>query len=216
MEAACLAQYGRAHYYGHFADREFEQATDYLRQARDLQQAIDDKRDLSESVLFLGLIQQFSGNRDVAMRSFQEAYELAEGYPLEQSYAILHIGMLELHAEQWQSALENITESLYLRELVGFKQGLPFPHIFAGDALAALSNVEAAHEHYEQALALAREINNQRALLFATLSLGIMYHDVEDTARARPFLLDAKQLAETMGHERGIEMAEERLASLPD
>ncbi|MCI0709542.1 MAG: tetratricopeptide repeat protein [Chloroflexi bacterium] len=214
LEATCLTQYGRAHYYHHFDARQFEKAIDYLEQSSRIQRSIEDWRGLSESLLFLGLIQQFSGNRDKAIRLFQEAYDVAGGFALEQSYAVLHIGMLEYQAEQWQSSLAKIKEALRLRESVGFKQGLPFPHITAGDSLAGLRDYESARAHYEQAQTLAKETNNERALMFATLSLGIMYHDLRDFAQARPYLLDARALAEALGHKRGLALADEKLVSL--
>lgn len=214
LQGDCLTQYGRAYYYHHFEARDFTQATAYLEQARELQLAITDQRGLSESTLFLGLIQQFSDNKLDAIRLYEEAYEVGTGHALEQSYAILHLGILEQHKEQWQSSLEKLEKSLHLRQSVGFKVGLPFPHIFIGDSLVELGQHETAHAHYEQARTIAQEVTNQRALLFATLSLGIMYYDQQNSELAKPYLLEAKEIAATMGHSRGVQMAEERLDSL--
>ncbi|HKJ27851.1 MAG TPA: tetratricopeptide repeat protein [Anaerolineales bacterium] len=215
LQAACWTQYGRAHYYVGFEEREFDQAVHYLQTASQIQEQIQDDRGLSESSLFLGLIEQFSGNREKAIKLFNKAYGVGMKHPVEKSYAALHIGLLEQQDEQWAASLERFQEAINLRQSVNFMIALPMPYIFAGDSLAELGQTASAHAHYEKAIQFGQEVDHQRAILFAKLSLGILYHDVGDYQRARPYLVEASSLAQKMGHISAQEMAEERISTIP-
>lgn len=215
FHAELIYLFGVAHYYDQLSKQpaNFSQANEYLIEARAIFTKINDTRHLSMTLLFLGLIQQFTDNAPEAMELFIEGNQLAEqnNHLFEQSYTTRHIGMLENAAGNLETAHKYLWQSLDLRLKVGFKNGLPFSYIALGDVLGKQNSFEDAKTHYTQAIELANSMNQRRPLLFATLSMGILHLEQGNNLQAKVHLQTAELLANEIEHAGALALIKTKL-----
>lgn len=145
------------------------------------------------------------GDQNRARDYFAEADDLAAGFPLEKSYALRHLAFVQRVDGDYTSAIDNLSESLKLREQIGYAVYVPFSHISLGDTYAMLDNAaEDAAAQYEQGLQTAQQIGNRRAIMLAHYGLGILHKD-------RYQLNIALGIAQDIGHAGVIQAVQNAL-----
>lgn len=144
--------------------QEPEKEMDFFKRGLDLRKEHGSSSQVAESVFHIGLVHDVIRQEyDKALPYHQEAYKLATETDdkLIMSYAIRHIGFTKLAVEDLAGAKQDFTESLELRESIGFKPGIAF-------SLATLARVELMENNNKQALAYLKKARKLLSSLGAT------------------------------------------------
>ncbi|WP_207512915.1 ATP-binding protein [Longitalea luteola] len=79
-----------------------------------------------------------------------------------------------------------------------WKKGIAAFHISLGNLLSNTGSYRPAIEHYQQALAVNKEINNKKGMVSALLNIGGAYFDLRDYTKATDLYFQSLQLAEAI------------------
>jgi len=211
--ALCLV--GQAYYYNKLNTDEgdYKEISSYFQQAQELSEQLRDTRGLSEALFYNGLTYEQRGIFDKAHQYYTDALQFADLYnhKLEKSYALRHLAGLAQGQNDLDTALNYALASLSLREEIGFRRGLPFSHLLAGDIYQARKDPENALIHYQNAQALAEELGMKNALVFSLLAIGDNQLVQHDNVHAQANFQHAHTLAQELGIVHTIEEAAKRL-----
>ena len=138
----------------------------------------------------------------------QEAIRLCRDYP----DAAPNCLNLRLHSQEWIAWLEASNEAACLLEDKE-AQGRHLGNL--GNAYSALGQVERAIEHYDQALAIAREIGDRRGEGHFLGNLGNAYSALGQVERARDYLQQALVIFQEIKSPYA-DLARKQLAELQD
>lgn len=178
-------------------------------------QQLDDKesgaRHLANQGTALGQI----GNYTLAMRAFRKSYTFAKELahePMEYDLLLL-MAELERARKSPESAIGHLDEALILAQRHGSAGRALRVHLAYGQASWDLDEVETAIEHYEIALALAREVGDLTAQGHCLNTLGGLARANRDIRKASSMFEQALALSPT-AHSSGQRLA--LLAQLGD
>lgn len=206
---------GFAHYARRFTTGEGDYATarEHVRRALELRRELGDPRGEAEALYYLGILDERTGDVDHALERYRASYAIADRHDLalEKSYAGRHIAFVLQDRGELQEALTLFEESLALRERIGFRIYLPFSHIAVGDVQLELGRPEAALTSYEAACKLAAGMESARTETLCLLSRGDAHAALDHDSAADDDWRAALRRAKSLGWERGVELAEERL-----
>ena len=144
--------------------KEPEKEMDFFKHGLNLRRKHGSSSQVAESLFHIGLVHDVIRQEyDKALPYHEEAYKLATktDNKLIMSYAIRHIGFTKLAAEDVAGAQQAFTESLELRETIGFKPGIAF-------SLVTLARVELMEDNNKQALAHLKKARELLSSLGAT------------------------------------------------
>ena len=125
--------------------------------------------------------------------------------------------LAQIHRRQthnFDEALRLFTESLQLRETIGFKPFLPASYSSLGDVHFKTGAYEAAIEMYHKAVTMAKEIGFVRYQSSPLLSIGDIFLKLENTEKAKDYYLKALKSASENKYPAGIDAAIEKLSKL--
>ena len=101
-----------------------------------------------------------------------------------------------------------------MRKEIGIRPLLPFAHLALGDICAAQNDIALAASHYDQAQALADEMDLRTAMLFSLLAMGTLYQGQGMLPRAKTCFEHAFVIAEEIGAKHGMARASAGLDEL--
>jgi tetratricopeptide (TPR) repeat protein len=209
---------GLTHYYRKLRTGEgtFDTAAEYFQQALARREFINDRRGIAETLFHLGLIYQNTDAEFAAAEMYARSAEIAyqDGYKLELSYAVRHLGAIAKTKGDLDTARNYAEQSLALREEIGFAIFLPFSHIALGDVCAAQGDWEAAGAHFEQAHRMNADTQLHTQTIFALLALARVSENEGNHAQARRQLEEALGIARRIDDHPLIETVTERLSAL--
>ena len=115
---------------------------------------------------------------------------------------------LQADRSSMQEALEKFKVARALFRDADYPSGEGLSLVWIGDASLQLENrTQPARDHYNEALALARAIDDRRLEAEALLALGISYPNVVDQPRALEYFEQALTLFEAVDNRRGQAVA---------
>jgi tetratricopeptide (TPR) repeat protein len=184
-----------------------EPALSYFTQAYEHRVKLDDKRGVSESLFYLGLIYQiFEQDNEKAEGYFAQALQLAETYQfkLEKSYVVRHLGFIYEARKEFAQARQYLEQSLALREEIGFKIYFPFSHLALGDLAMSQNDLATAEQHYQKALELAEEMGLRVQIVHGLLALAQLCEKQGEATPARLYCEKAQALSNEIQFKYGI------------
>lgn len=185
---------------------DYEQALDWLKQARAVWESLPDPLGISRVVLELGWVFWIQGEYATARPLYQESLTLARqaGDQGITAGALSGLGMIAFMQGDFATAQTLYTESLRLKQLNDDKSGaaaalnnlgnIPF---MQGDHLDAL-------RLYEKSLNLTREIGDTYGVAIALLNMGNATVGLDHYDAARAFLEESIKLFRDLGSKWGI------------
>lgn len=154
VEADLALARGRILHAGFLQDHnENPQELALFERAAELYQMLGDVRGEGESLFWIGTFHQVvRHDHDAAVPALQRSYELATqaGDKLTLSYAVRHLGFVDMAIGARSMARERLEESVRLRREIGFAPG-----VAAG--LVALAHLAAEDQDRDEALALLEQ-----------------------------------------------------------
>jgi tetratricopeptide (TPR) repeat protein/TolB-like protein len=186
----------------HVALAEYEEARTNVDRALELREKLKVPNDIALSLVSLGDISTRLGEFDRAQRHYLRALELSRSGGQKRGIAVGSVGMATLLAEQgrYGAALEASTEALNifaaLKERTVGQANLLIVH---GTALSLSGRLDEARAPLDEALTLARELNNQSLIAQALNGQGETALFRGQAAAARALFEQAAQAASRAG-----------------
>ncbi len=187
------------------------QGTDYYQQAITLFRELGDQEGLTSSLATLTIrAPTYQTDMLVPASSLAEALQDAEdalriaraiGHRSAEAYALFQLGLCLGSQGEYGRALATTRQSLGIAEVIEHRQWLTAAHIVLGGIYSGLLAYQEAREHFEQALALAREVGSLFWIRMATgylASVTILLHDVKKAEKILHAVLSPDTPAETM------------------
>lgn len=137
-----------ASYLASDGSQESEQELDFFERGLDLRTKHGSSSHIAESTFHIGLVYDvIRQDYDKALPYHKEAYKLAQeaDNKMIMSYAIRHIGFTKMAADDLAGAKQAFSESLELRESIGFVPGIAF-------ALTTMARIEIMEKNNSEAL----------------------------------------------------------------
>ena len=216
--AHALDLIGQAYFYDNMSGSEidFDTPLSYFEQVLELREVLHDKRVISESLFYMGLIYDNKEQWEKAQELYTEALQVADkhGYKAEQSFPERHLGLIYLEQGNLDKARLYLAESLSLRESAGFKLYFPYSHIAVGNVCVAQNDFATALLHYQEAHKFAEELNLKIPIIMSLISLGDMYQLQKEYSQALEYFEKAHSVALESGIQRGIAEATARIEGI--
>lgn len=159
-----------------------------------------------------GLVYQRLNDKENAVAHFDQALALAKqnGDKLDESEALRHRGLFYFMAGQIDEAQQCGERSMTLRQEENSTVSLSSGHHVLGMLHAARGNAEAARLAYEDAIAMAEELDLKIPLLLALVALGDWQAQHQQMAAAQEAIHRAHTIAEAVGYPTYIQMTIEK------
>jgi len=161
VEADLFLARGRVRHAEYLAHREAEdprELTDFER-AAELYAALGDVRGEGEALFWLGTVHQVvRGDSATAQPYFERSYALAGqvGDRLTMSYAVRHLGFIDMDAGRLDDARAKLEESVALRRAVGFAPGVAAAILALAQLAHGRGDPDEARAHVDEAEAVAK------------------------------------------------------------
>ena len=185
--------------------------TDYYQQAITLFRELGDQEGLTSSLASLAIrAPTYQTDMLVPASSLAEALKDAEdalriareiGRRSAEAYALFQLGSCLGSQGEYGRALATTRQSLGIAEEIEHHQWQTAAHTVLGGIYSGLLAYPQAHEHFEQALALARQVGSlfwTRIAAGYLASVTILLHEVEEAEKMLSAVLSPDTPAETM------------------
>lgn len=215
--AAALTQLGKMLYYCNLntGGSDYTETRGYIRQALERYETLDDKHGIAQALFLLGLTHERQREEEQARGCYRQSLDIAREY--DDKWVIAettrHLAGLNLGKDN-DSSLRYATESLKRREEIGFKRALPSAHLLISRVHLEREELEAAWEHTQRALDLAKEMDLRSSLMSVLLTQGEIQQKQGNPEAARADFEKAATLAEELGLAYGIAAAKANLAQI--
>jgi tetratricopeptide (TPR) repeat protein len=155
----------------------------------------------SQAYFYRGLFFERRRQLESAEKWYILSHQLAKekNFPIEDSFAIRHLGFINLRRDKLDKAKELLEESLKLREDAGFKIGIPHSILSMGDIHILMKDFHKAMEYYKSGYDYAVKIGSKLAQTIGLTSIGRTYTRLERYEEAAQYLEDAIKLADQIG-----------------
>lgn len=187
--------------YAHQLKGDYALALDHLRDALTIAETIGYKQGIVKHALGLGSVYLDQGDIAAARLAYEKALQIAQGLGYVRGIinALIQVGNTYAtqgqlqEADQWYQRARGQAETAGLRDLVALvigKQAIILSH--RGDNQAAI-------HHYEQAIQLWRDLNNQTELARNLSNLGNIYLRLGEYEQARQRYEAGLELGQMLG-----------------
>ncbi len=179
---------------------------DWLEQARQAWQALDDRDGLGQTLVEIGTVWLHKGDHDQARNVLTEGLELARALNNKTTAALaLHgLGAQARSLCDYAAASALYEESLALNRELDDKRGMAEALVGLGNVARLQGNVERASTLFTESLAIQREIGDKRGTSVSLNSLGIVAHGRGESAKARALLEESLAIKREMGDKIGV------------
>ncbi len=175
------------------------QATKLTDEAIAILEEVDDSKYSSRAYFYRGLFFERRRELEPAEKWYKKSSQVGENHPIEKSFAVRHLGFIEMRRGKLERCRDLLEESLNLREVAGFKIGMPYSILSMGDINTLLKDLHKALEYYKSGYEYAVNIGNKLAQVIGLTSIGRTHTRLEEYEEAVPYLEDAMKLAEQIG-----------------
>jgi len=174
---------------------------------------LENTKYLSQAYFYRGLFFERRRQLEFAEKWYILSHQLAKdnNHPIEGSFAVRHLGFINMRRGKLEEARDLLTESLKLREDAGFKIGIPYSILSMGDINILLKDYHKAMEYYKSGYEYAVQINNKSAQLIGLVSIGRTFIRLEQRKEAVSYLEDGIKLAKEIGNESLLAVARKTL-----
>ncbi|MDN3666008.1 ATP-binding protein [Algibacter miyuki] len=169
-----------------FENQNYKDALTHLDQALKFAEKDDIKKSIGIIYIFKGQLELHKGKTENAIIALNKSIELQrlikDNANLGHSYSVL--GEVFLHKKDYKKALDYFISSKNLFSEEGLENKLTETLLLEGKAYILLNNYEKARTTLEQTLALSLKNNNKLLQSKASISLGKVYDQLNQQAKA--------------------------------
>jgi CHAT domain-containing protein len=165
---------------------ELDTPISYFNRAAEIREEIRHWQGLGSTLLILGEAYQYKGELDSAIYAFEKSYLSFEkaGNSARMAEGKLHSGTLLIRTGKYPPALDNLSTSLDLYQILGDTMMMGDVHTQFAIAYAYLGDYDSAIEHATRAFELYEGINEYWGLAGAYNHTGIVLQEVKRTEKA--------------------------------
>ncbi|MBP8056634.1 MAG: tetratricopeptide repeat protein [Chloroflexi bacterium] len=180
---------------------DYPQALAHLHQAMSMAEAIGYKQEIVKHSISLGNVYMEQGNIAAARVIYEKAWQLAQGLGYVRGIinSMLQLGNAYANQGQFQEALQWFQKAKTQAEVAGLRDLIALILGRQAIVLGRRGDNQAAITHYEQAIQLCREINNQAELGRNLSNLGNIYLRLGDPEQARQQFTAGLAVLQTTG-----------------
>ncbi|OGU00771.1 MAG: hypothetical protein A2W29_13510 [Gemmatimonadetes bacterium RBG_16_66_8] len=177
------------------------EALPYYQQARSIRVALGERGTLASTFNFMALAAAKLAEHDSALVWYQEALDIAvaRGDSARTLEVLINYDDLLRRLGGLDRALAGADRAVIIAEQLGDAGNLAKAHHLAGLTLRQQGRYSTAARRLEMAADLARDVRDTRGLIEILMSLGELWDSLQDPVRARPPLLRARALADSLG-----------------
>ena len=174
---------------------------EYLTQATQLFQQLQDEPNEAESIFRLGVVHLNLAEYKAAWAQVQQALFLFQqiGDKRGEANCIISLGDVYLMLSDYETALTQYQQALPLFQQMGDKRGEANCIISLGDVYLMLSDYEAARTQYQQVLPLFQQIGDKRTEAYCVRQLAQVLAEQGQIEEAIHTLQHAAELYHTIG-----------------
>ena len=187
----------------------YKNKEDLLRRKRINEYLLENIRDKKEKVgvLYqLGLISNYLGELDKALRFFVNTLELSEELGLKEGIALAlnNMGIVYRIQGETEKALEHFEKALKIHEEIGYNRGVASTLGNIGNVYGMRGEMEKALEHFEKALEIEEEIRDKQGIASTLGNIGNVYQIQRKLKKALEQYQKALEIEEEIGNKKGI------------
>jgi CHAT domain-containing protein/Tfp pilus assembly protein PilF len=177
------------------------EAREYFLRTRALREGIGDRAGLTATLNYLGLVGMRLGEPDSARVWFEQGLTLAcaRGDSARVAEVLDNYSRLLAEAGELERAQASYERALAIADASGDAWSSARLQFGRGDLLRRRGHFTAAAQAFTASAALSEEAQDARELTTALTSLGRVWHNLHDPARALPPLERAVTLADSLG-----------------
>ena len=185
---------------------EYETSLNWLGQAREIQQAANDRTGLVETVIETGTVFWRQGSYPEAREWLNQGLVLAQekGDTASVALAFNTLGLVELYQGDYSKARTLFEESLRLRREMEDKQGIAASLTGLGIVAYYQGDYPVSRALFEECLSLEREIGDKKGIGDSVNNLGNVVSDQGDYVAAQALYEESLRLGREMGSKQSI------------
>ncbi len=181
----------------------YDNALEHYYAALKTYSSINDYKGMSSSLIWIGIIYQFSrSDYKSAISTYKEALEYCNrsNSVLNKAYIYGNLGVIYTDREQFDSAIFYLSLGKNIKHQFNDTRGIGNGHNNIGNVYYEVGQLDSAYFHYHQALVIRRELNDQTGVASVSLNIGRVYLKQNQFQKAEKFLLESKSLAEQINY----------------
>jgi tetratricopeptide (TPR) repeat protein len=179
---------------------EYDLSLGYSKQALKIARQNKDLGVQAKALASIGKIFKLTADYEKAIDAFKESLNLRIDLGDEDAIASSYNWIAETYTQStdYVSAMEYYTKSIELRKKNNSKE-LPWSYLGIAGLFKKMGQYNRAVENYENSLSLYKKMTSDKCDLFCYKGLGEVYVELHDHEKSTRYLLNAMQLAESMG-----------------
>ena len=148
-------------------EENLDKATKLIDEVIVILEKLENTKYLSQAYFYRGLFFERRRQLEFAEKWYILSHQLAKenNHPVEGSFAVRHLGFINMRRGNLKKCRDLLKESLKLREDAGFKIGIPYSILSMGDINILLKDYHNAMEFYKSGYDYAVSIRNKPAQL---------------------------------------------------
>ena len=178
----------------------YEDALEYYQKSLKINEEINDKRVIANSLNNIGAIYQELNNYEDALEYHQKSLKINEEINDKKGIAYLlnNIGIIYYELNNYEDALEYYQKSLKITEEIGDKKGIASSLNNIGVIYKELNNYENALKYYQKSLKIQEGIKYNRGIAISSNNIGEIHNKLGKFSEALFFFGKSLEIAETI------------------
>jgi len=179
---------------------EYDLSLGYNKQAFKIARQNKDLEVQAKALASIGKIFKITADYEKAIDAFKESLSLRIDLGNEHAIASSYNWIAETYTQStdYVSAMEYYNKSIELRKKNNSKE-LPWSYLGIAGLYKKMGQYNRAIENYQNSLSLYKKVTSDKCDLFCYKGMGEVYVELHDHERSTSYLLNAMQLAESMG-----------------
>ncbi len=190
----------------HLFSGDHQQAIDYLFEALNQYEEINDSLGSSLSYTYIGNAHVSLGYPDQAKEYYESALKMARlvNYTKGQANALGNMGRVYRASQEYEQSLYYYRQSLAMNQELDFPEDERIDLHNIGTIYFKLKKLDSARLFFDQAKKLAREINSQRGILLANHATAVLEARRGNYAQANKLLDQSLELAQQLAMKQSV------------
>ena len=208
-----------------------KQALEYYHRGLKIQEDIDDKKGLAQSLNNIGFIYQNLNDLQKTLDYYNKSLAIREeiGDKRGIGESLNNLGLVyRKYGDPFcksqvkdacmnagvQKALEYYLRSLKIKEEIKDVNGIGISYNNLGGVYSFLGDYEKALEYFNKSLDLRKQTNDKQGMSIALNNLGTTYYKIKDYSKAEEYCLKSLELAQEIGFPENIRRSAEALKNI--
>ncbi|MCB0839953.1 MAG: tetratricopeptide repeat protein, partial [Bacteroidetes bacterium] len=185
---------------------DYDQATDYYKQALELAIKLKDKTKQGSLLNNLGLVYEDQGDFKNALDYYFKAIKIFEELAAHRflGNALHNVASIYSAQGEQDKAIEYYNRSLKEREIVEDQEGIAYSLAALGGIYHEEQDYEKAMEYHQRSLEIREQIDHKKGIALSFNSIGLIYAAQNQLSKAKDFFKRSLDISREIGNKEGI------------